>query len=95
MPRKGCEAAPESEHPPESLGLLRSPFAAQGRSYTIKSDLPETIESPTGSQSGCLSRSGAVYLWELAIACDEAGTGLYKALLPSSERAAEISGARA
>ena len=33
MPRKGREAAPNSLARPGLPGLLRSPFAAQGRSY--------------------------------------------------------------
>jgi len=33
VPRKGCEAAPGFWMHQQSPGLLRSPFAAQGRSY--------------------------------------------------------------
>ncbi|WP_238337800.1 hypothetical protein, partial [Pseudomonas sp. SWRI51] len=56
-------------------GLLRSPFATQGRSYTIKSDLPETIESPTKTAHKHTIERLPGFLW-LAIACDEAGAGL-------------------
>ncbi|WP_238337706.1 hypothetical protein, partial [Pseudomonas sp. SWRI51] len=58
---------------------LRSPFATQGRSYTIKSDLPETIESPTGISASPQYCGDTRFLWKLAPACDEAGTGLRKA----------------
>ena len=38
MPRKGCEAAPAILVGAQILGLLSSPFAAQGRSYTDRVD---------------------------------------------------------
>ena len=38
MSRKGCEAAPAILVGAQILGLLRNPFAAQGRSYTDRVD---------------------------------------------------------
>ena len=38
MSRKGCEAAPAILVVAQILGLLRSPFATQGRSYTDRVD---------------------------------------------------------
>lgn len=38
MSRKGCTAAPGYSRDAKIPGLLRSPFTAQGRSYTFKSN---------------------------------------------------------
>ncbi|WP_238337695.1 hypothetical protein, partial [Pseudomonas sp. SWRI51] len=58
-------------------GLLRSPFATQGRSYTIKSDLPETIESPTKIAYLHNTETWPVMLWEV--------TQPFQAALPRAE----------
>ncbi len=44
MPRKGRRAAPGSKQ--VSLGLLRSPFAAQGRSYNDRVSLTNFFATP-------------------------------------------------
>ena len=48
VPRKGCNTAPTFCAMPEILDLLRSPFAAQGRSYKKRASLAdfELVSSP-------------------------------------------------
>ena len=83
MRRERLRSSPGVVHEAEILGLLRNPFATQGRSYTIKSDLPETIESPTVIRAKHQYRGWARSLWELAPACDEASAGPSPDQLPS------------
>ena len=70
MSRKGCGAAPAILVGAQILGLLRSPFAAQGRSYT---DRVDGIDMGMGELC-------------VAIACDEAATGCTQVLAHTIEQ---------
>ena len=55
MSRKGCGAAPAILVGAQILGLLRSPFATQGRSYT---DRVDGIDMGMGELCGRSAQAG-------------------------------------